>query len=265
MTMLKYTFLWMMILVSIGFFLVGVYKNIVSKIAHILWVNDPGPTGTASRDTRVRLPFASKETIFREAIIQKRIENRSAFLWFRHLLIAFGFVSLFVVAQLYALFIKVYPIAYFVSGVGRGYLKFSLELTGLVLFVGLTLGLIHRIMNAEQEKTFVDLRLLLLLWLVVATGFMTEILRFIIEPHDAFIAYSFVAAPVARAMAAFPWQWNTLYTVMWTTHAILIAFFFACIPFTKFVHIFVAPFGRSITMGQDTSRLKREKIAEGLL
>jgi nitrate reductase gamma subunit len=228
-------------------------------------VNDPGPAGTIDRDTRVRLPFPSVETIFREAIIQKRIENRSAFLWIRHLLIALGFVSLFVVAQLYALLIKVYPIEFFVSGAGRGYLKFSLELTGLVLLVGLTLGLIHRIVHAEQEKALVDLRLLVLLWLVVATGFMTEAFRFITEPHDAFMQYSFIMGPLAQWMGKLSWKWNILYTAMWAIHVILIAFLFACIPFTKLVHIFVAPIGRSITMGQDTSTLKRETIAEGLL
>lgn len=263
--MLKYTFIWVLVLVSMAFFLVGVYRNIVAKIAHILWVNDPGTTGTGARDPRVRLPLPNMETMFREAVIQKRIENRSTFLWLRHLLIAFGFVSLFVVAQLYALLIKVYPIEYFVSGTGRGYLKFGLELTGLVLFVGLTLGLIHRIVHTEQEKVLVDIRLLLLLWLVVATGFMTEAFRFITEPQDVFIQYSFMMAPLARWLRNFPWQWDVLYTSMWVIHVILIAFFFAVIPFTKFVHIFVAPIGRSITMGRDTSMLKMEKIAEGLL
>ncbi len=263
--MLKYTFIWMVVLTSMAFFLVGVYRNIVSKIAHILWVNDPGATGAGARDPRVRLPFPRMETIVREAVIQKRIENRSAFLWLRHLLIVFGFVSLFVVAQLYALLINVYPIEYFVSGTGRGYLKLSLELTGLVLLVGLTLGLMHRIVYAGQEKVFVDLRLLLLLWSVVATGFMTEAFRFIIEPHAPFIQYSFMTFPLARWMGELPWRWDILYTSMWAIHVVLVAFFFAVIPFTKFVHMFVAPIGRSITMGQDTSMLKREQIAEGLL
>ncbi len=263
--MLKYVFIWMAVLVAMAIFLVGVYRNIVSRIAHVLWVNDPDTTASGARDPRVRLPFPSMQTIFREAVIQKRIENRSPFLWLRHLLIVFGFVSLFVVAQLYALLINVCHIEYFVSGTGRGVLKFGLELTGLVLLVGLTLGLIHRIVHAEQEKSLVDLRLLALLWLVVATGFLTEAFRFIIDPHDAFMPYSFIMAPLARWMGEFPWQWNMVHTSMWVIHVILVVFFFAVIPFTKFVHIFTAPIGRSVTMGQDTYMLKREKIAEGLL
>lgn len=262
--MLKFTFLWILILVAMAFFFVGVYKNIVSKIAHILWVNDPGPAGTIGRDTRVRLPFPSFKTILCEAVIQKRIKNRSVFLWLRHSLIFFGFSSFFIFSQVYPFVIEVYPIEYFVSGAGRGYLKFGLEFTGVVLFCGLTLGLIHRIVYAKRERIYVNLWLLLLLWSILATGFLTEALRFITDPHDAFMQYSFVAAPIARAFGTLSWQWETLLPIVWTIHVFLIAFFFACIPFTRFVHIFTAPIGRSLTMGQDTSRLKREKITEGL-
>jgi nitrate reductase gamma subunit len=263
--MTKYTFLWMLIPVAMAFFLVGVYKNFVSKIAHILWVNDPGAPEQGGREARLRLPFPTRETLFSEAAVQKRIGDRSTFLWVRHLLIFSGFISLFVVSQFYALLTEVYPIDYFVSGTGRGYLKFSLEFTGLVLFVGLTLGLIHRIVYAQREKTLVEFRLLLLLWFITATGFLTETLRLATEPHARFITYSFVAGAVAQIIREYPMDWDAIHSIVWTIHVLTTAFFFGYLPFTRFIHIFAAPLGRSITMGQDTSRLKREKIAEGLL
>ena len=263
--MLKFTFLWILIQVAMTFFFIGFYKNIVSKIAYILWVNDPGPAGTTGRDTRVRLPFPSMKTIFSEAVIQKRIENRSTFLWVRHMLIFLGFALFFILSQIYPFVIEVYPIDYFVSGAGRGYLKFGLEVTGLIVFTGVTSALIHRIVFAEKERVYVDVWLVLLLWSVLATGFMTEAFRFAKDSHDVFMQYSIVAGPLGRALRELPWPWDTLSPVMWTIHVMLIALFFACIPFTKFVHMFVAPLGRSVTMGQDTSSLKREKIAEGLL
>ncbi len=263
--MIKYTFLWMLIPVSMAFFLVGLYKNFVSKIGHILWVNDPGAPEAGSRSARLRLPFPAGETVFREAAIQKRIADRSTFLWVRHLLIFFGFISLFIVSQFYALLTEVCPIGYFVNGTGRGYLKFGLEFTGLVLLAGLTLGLIHRLVYGEQEKTFVELRLLFLLWFITVTGFLTESLRLATEPHARFIRYSFVAGAAAQIMRAYHWNWNSIHTLVWTIHVVTTAFFFGYLPFTKFIHIFAAPLGRSITMGQDTQKLKREKIAEGLL
>lgn len=263
--MVKFTFLWILILVAMAFFFVGVYKNFVSKIAHILWVNDPGTPGTIGRDSRVYLPFPSMKTIFFEAVIQKRIENRSRFLWVRHLLIFLGFTLFFILSQIYPFVIEVYPMEYFVSGAGRGYLKLGLEVTGLTVFIGVTLALIHRIVFAKKERVYVDVWLVLLLWSVLATGFLTEAFRFAKESHDTFMQYSIVADPLGRVLREFPWPWDMLSPMMWTVHMMLIALFFACIPFTKFVHMFAAPIGRSVTMGQDTARLKRDKIAEGLL
>ncbi len=262
--MVKYAFLWIMILSATAFFLVGFYKNIVARIAHILWVNNPETAGTV-RDPRVRLPFPSLRTILREAIIQKRIGSRSLFLWLRHFLIFLGFATFFILSQIYPLVIKYCPIEYFVSGAGRGYLKFGLEGTGFVLFIGLTLGLIHRTVFARKERLYVNLWLLLLLWSVVFTGYLAEVARFLTDSHDPFREYSFVAAPIARVLAELPWKWDILSPLVWTIHLMLIACFFACIPFTRFVHIFAAPVGRSVTMGQDTAGLKREKLAEGLL
>ncbi len=254
-----------MIIVAMAVFLIGLYKNIVSKIAFVLWVNNPDPDPKAYRDTRVGLPFPDKSTVINEAVLQKRIRDRSPFLWARHVLIFFGFISIFIFDQSYFILAKVLHVEYFVSGAGRAFLKFGLELSGTVLFIGLTLALLHRIIYHEEEKVYVDLRLVSLLWAVVFTGFLTEALRFVLEPHDAFIWCSFIAAPLSRLLANYHLPWEALATFIWIVHATIVAAFFAYIPYSKFVHIFVAPIGRSITMGQDTGKLKREKISEGLL
>src|ERR1039458_2185002 len=180
--MFRFTFLWTSVLVAIAIFLVGLYKNVVSKIAYIVWVNTPGREGGICRDTRVRLPFPRIRTIIDEALLQKRIRNRSAFLWIRHMLIFFGFGALFVFDMLTYVLGKLghrfAHIEYFTTGPGRAFLKCGLELSGGVLFLGLTLALIHRIAYAEEEKDCVDLRLILLLWAVVLSGFLAESFRF---------------------------------------------------------------------------------------
>jgi nitrate reductase gamma subunit len=263
--MLKFTYFWVLITIAMACFFVGAYRNIVSKVAFILWVNNPHQDRRAYRDTQVRLPFPAKSTIINEAVLQKRIRNRSSFLWMRHLLIFFGFVAIFVLDQLYTVVVKLYPIDYFIHGAGRAFLKLGLELSGAILLLGLTLGLIHRLVYAKEEKTYVDPWLILLLWTVVSTGFLTETLRFVLEPQDAFIRYSFIAYPLSRTVSRLQWPWEMLANFMWIVHATVVALFFAYIPYSKFVHIFVAPIGRSLTMGQNTSALKTEKISEGLL
>ena len=265
----RFTFLWVFVLVAIAVFLAGLYENVVSKIAYIMWVNAPGREKDIYRDARVRLSFPRIRTIIDEALLQKRIRNRSAFLWIRHMLIFFGFGALFVFDQLEYFLGKLghrfAHIEYFTSGPGRAFLKCGLELSGGVLLLGLTLALIHRIVYAEEEKNCVDLRLILLLWAVVLSGFLAESFRFAVEPMDPFLRYSFLAGPLARALAALSWPWESLAWSMWMVHVSSVLFFFAYVPYSRLVHMLVAPIGRSVTMGQDTAQRKMEKISEGLL
>ena len=109
--MIKFSYFWVMIVVAFSFFFVGAYKNIVSKIAYVLWLNDPDRDGKANRGTPVGFPFPKKSTIINEALIQKTIKERSFFMWVRHLLIFFGFVSLFLFDGLYYLSIKLFQLA----------------------------------------------------------------------------------------------------------------------------------------------------------
>jgi nitrate reductase gamma subunit len=141
-----------------------------------------------------------------------------------------------------------------------------MELSGAVLLIGLTLGLGHRLVNVKAEKPFVDVKLLWLLWLVTATGFLAEAVRLAGEPNDPLIAYSFLMQPVAAWMReSYTWNWKLQADWVWCLHATFAAGFFAYIPFSKFVHILSAPLGRSITQNGDYAHQKRQRISEGLL
>lgn len=262
--MLKFMYFWIMILISMTFFFIGVYRNVISKIAYILWINDPNGDPKEHRD-RVGIVFPSKRTIIDEVFLQKRIRERSTFLWIRHILIFLGFVLVFIFDQVSFFFDKLLKLDYFTMGAGRAPLKFGLELSGGVLLVGLTMAMIHRLLYRNEESLYVDIRLVSLLWAVVATGFLAEAFRFALEPYDQYKQYSFIAAPLAQLFTSPWWPWETLGLVMWIMHATLVGLLFACIPYSKFVHIFVSPVGRSITMGRDVAELKIQQICKGLL
>jgi nitrate reductase gamma subunit len=266
----QFTYFWCLIIISMTFFLIGIYKNVVIKIGYIFWVNKKAREDTAIHKVESGQGWVpKKQTILNEAIFQNRIKERSKFLWARHSLIFFGFMIIFVL-DLTLTFAGHYAhhylhIEYFFSGAGRGLLKFGMEASGALLFVGLTLGLTHRLIYAQEEKKFIDIRLLFLLWLVVATGFLTEAFRLAAEPADPLIAFSFLGEPLAGLLRTIPWHWAKLAIGMWITHASITAIFFAYIPFSKFVHMLAAPLGRSITQDGDYGKRKRATISEGLL
>jgi nitrate reductase gamma subunit len=261
----KYTYFWSLIIISMAFFFIGAYRNVVKKIVYVVWLNKAQADGQTDREDKGKATFPALKTILNEAIVQSRIKERSQFLWLRHFLIFLGFVLLFVLDGLFALTTKYYPIEYFVEGTGRGLLKLGLELTGAILFVGLTLGLVHRLIYAKEESTYIDLKLLFLLWLVVATGFLTESFRLVLEHNDPYLAFSFIGGPLSKLLCNVSWPWEKLHSLMWMIHATVTALFFAYLPFSKFVHIFASPIGRSVTMAEGFVKQKRADVTEGLL
>jgi len=261
----RYAYFWFLIIIAMAIFFIGVYRNIVKKLAYVMWVNTPSEDNNAYRTQNEHKLFPGIKTIFNEAVMQIRIKERSNFLWVRHFFIFLGFVLLFFFDGFFALTTKYYPIEYFQNGVGRVILKLGLESSGALLFVGLTLGLFHRLIYAREERPYIDLKLLLLLWVVVATGFLTESLRFLLEPEDPYMFVSYIGGSLAGLLRNFPWPWEKLYPGMWIIHATVTAFFFAYIPFSKFVHVFVSPIARSITMVEGFGERKREGITKGFL
>jgi nitrate reductase gamma subunit len=260
----RYTYFWCLIIIAMGIFFIGSYKNIIKKIAYVLWLNKTYEDTTSAK-TASTVGFPGSKTILNEAILQIRIQQRSLFLWVRHLLIFLGFVLLFLIDGFFAVTTRYYPVEYFHTGIGRGFLKFGFEATGIILLTGLTLGLVHRVIFAREEKSYIDIKLLLLLWTVVVTGFLTESFRFVIEPNDLYLRFSFIAGPVAGQLRSLSWPWREFHTLIWVFHATVTAFFFAYLPFSKFVHVFVTPVGRSVTMAEGFVKQKRGKISEGLL
>jgi nitrate reductase gamma subunit len=267
----KFTYFWILIIVGMNFFFIGVYKNFVAKIGFILWVNDKtrkGGEGPTWLDTLKGL-WPSNQTIVDEALLQRRIKNRSYFLWSRHALIFFGFMIIFAL-DVFLTFAGHYVhhyfhIDYFMTGPGKAFLKVGMELSGLLLFVGLTLGLLHRAMYAKDEKKFVDIRLLWLLWGVTLTGFFTEAFRLAATPNDPLMAFSFIGGPIAKQLMVISKDWALLADWMWILHATITVFFFAYLPFSKFIHVISAPVGRSITQNGEYAIQKRQRISEGLL
>lgn len=175
----KYTYFWCLIIVAMTFFFIGVYKNIAIKIGYIFWVNNKERDGEGPswRESLKRL-MPTRQTVIDEAVLQLRIKQRSEFLWIRHSLIFFGFTVIFAF-DLFLTFAGHYAhhyfhIEYFMYGSGKGFLKLGMELSGAVLLAGLTLGLIHRVVFAKTEKTYVDLKLLCLLWRVAQPQTLPE-------------------------------------------------------------------------------------------
>lgn len=252
-------------------FFLGIYKNLIVKIGYVLWIN----TESADRNAR---PFPTGwlshlktgySTIFTQVFLQLPIKRKSNFLWIEHALIFFGFSTLFV----FDIFLTVaghygerfFGIDYFMTGLGKAFLKLGMEFSGMVLFFGLTLGLVNRIFCANVGKSAFNVKSLGLLWVLTLSGFLTEAFRLASKPDDPLRSYSFIGGPLAENLVFLSENWTVLADWMWIFHATIAVLFFAYFPFSPLIHIFASPLGRCVTQQADYSMQKKQRISKSLL
>ena len=243
------------IFTAVVVFLVGIYKNLVRKVIHIIQnqqsVQDHNGTNQVSSVFKLAL---------NEIVVQRRISDRSKFLWIRHLMIFGGFVTFFVIEFIIGI-TKNYQSLYFM----RPILKVGLDLSGLILILGLTIALIHRIIHRKEEKEFTDIKSLVLLFAVVVSGILSSGCRRLLSPENADMVNSMVKCAIFGVLRFFPSPLEDLHYWLYIAHITIAATVVAYIPYSKLVHMFAVPIGRMATMSEDSADRKRNRVSEGLL
>ncbi len=178
----------------------------------------------------------------RHVLAQTKIA-RVPWAWISHVALFYGFIVLFIGTVMVA--IEHYRIAHFFYG--RFYLtaSFALDLFGLGFVAALLVAMARRggLSSVRPSSRPVDAAILWLLLAIGVTGFVVEALRIrALEPD--FERVSFVGWWLAHGMdalgltkdGAVPWHFAA-----WWLHMVLVFGFLALIPFTKLLHILVAP------------------------
>ncbi|MFZ3089200.1 MAG: heterodisulfide reductase-related iron-sulfur binding cluster [Nitrospirota bacterium] len=161
---------------------------------------------------------------------------------FMHLLIFFGFLTLFIGTVIVWIEHRT-PLHFFY---GNFYLIFSLimDIAGLLLIAGILMALYRRfVIKPERIKTNrEDIIILLTLLIIAITGFFIEGARIAANNFPPFEIWSPVGHMAARLMVAVhsPEQIPSLHRVFWIFHAILAFYFIGLIAYTKLAHIFIS-------------------------
>jgi nitrate reductase gamma subunit len=92
-------------------------------------------------------------------------------------------------------------------------------------------------MITERE----DILAVILLFLIVVTGFLLEGFRMAVLPISFESYFSFVGLALAGVFRQFPLAWTDIHFYTWIVHATLVFIFLAYIPFSKFIHFIACP------------------------
>lgn len=158
-----------------------------------------------------------------------------------HLLIFYGFLTLFIGTTLLA--INTYSPWKFHKGTYYIVYEFTLDIMGIALLVGLLWALFRRMFSKPKSLTssFVDFHAVYLLLALTITGFILEAARMNVKPKPFD-----TSAPIGHWLSAYlPTITANSYVALWWVHAVLVFYFIIIVPRLRLRHIIYAIFSTS--------------------
>ncbi len=184
---------------------------------------------------------------FRNVIVQKQLFEQSVVRWTMHMLIFVGFMGLFMQTSFLAfcshfLSSESSTVLFFFQGKGKLLLDFWGDLFGLFMVVGLTIAFCRRFLlkSKQLDTVYSDAFAVLLLLVIVFTGFWTEGVRIAQAEFAPELRFSFIGYPLAIVLKRISLDGFKYEILVWI-HAIVSLAFIAYIPFSKMLHIFATP------------------------
>jgi nitrate reductase gamma subunit len=205
--------------------------------------------------------FVSKWIVsfLKASLLQTQILEYSVVAWLAHLMIFYGFMFLLLLTASQAAvnwLIAPHSAAvmdYFARGHGALIWAVWGDFWGLVILIGLLIALVRRyIFPPETFNTIIDdSAAIWFLFIVVVTGWLTEVVRLAVRPGAYDSAYSFAVYWMIPFLKGYNLP-ETLLTWLFWIHAIISFAFIAYLPFSKFRHVFGSPLGYSFVTAEDS-------------
>ncbi len=212
----------------------------------------------------VRLLFSRR--IFRlawglvaEGIFLRRVLRESVGRWVMHSLIYLPFLARFLLGLITWLGEALWPAAAWTQTLANRdapAVAFAYDFLALLVILGVLMALWRRfVLRDSRLRTGPQDRLaIFLLGGLFLVGILAEAVRILSAGTPPEVAvYSFLGYGVAALLRPLGLTWTTVYPMVWYLHAWLAAAAIAYLPFSKFMHILVAPLLASLDTAREGS------------
>ncbi len=247
----KTIFLWGVSIFAFLIFAVGMFSNIS------VWTLG----NTRSFHREIRWPVVWR-TLFSGVILEGKIFRLSYWRWFNFFSISIGFVTLFVVFLFSVIVRSGFQSTYFLEGAGANFLDFALDFLGFMILIGTLSAAIRRyaVRPSGLVNRTEDLFLIVLLFLIVVSGFLLEALRLAALPWSPDMRYSFVGNALAYLIRSDQAHWLAAHFYVWLIHGALALLLIAVMPFTKIMHFIAAPLAIVLTASEEPMHVFRPGV-----
>ena len=204
-------------------------------------------------------------TLFWDVLLQRRLYRRSRLRWLVHSLIFFPFVIRFtwgLIALLASLWYPHWETTWALLDKNHPATAFIFDLTGLMILAGVFWAFLRdREARRHQPGDLApqDRLALLLIGMLVMVGFLLEGARITMTGHPPGAEWAFIGNLLSGLFS--PGKALTaLYGYLWYLHAILGGGFIAYLPFSRLLHIILAPIalGLQSVTDHDHKEIKHE-------
>jgi nitrate reductase gamma subunit len=181
-----------------------------------------------------------------DGLLQRRLFRISKERWLLHALIYYPFLFRFiwgVWALTASLLLPQWPSTWAMLNNNNPLTAFLFDLSGMMVIVGIS-GMMIRKVPRRSETAFAglpagDWPAYILLGGIMTAGFILEGMRMAMTGSPDGAGYAFVGDAISRLMTGF--ELTGIYSYMWYLHAVLTGAFIAYLPFSRMLHMLMAP------------------------
>jgi Fe-S oxidoreductase/nitrate reductase gamma subunit len=204
----------------------------------------------------------------RHVLAQLRIARIPA-AWISHMALFYGFIVLFIGTVIVAL--EHYGIFHLfgIAWVGNFYTitSFAMDLFGLGFVIALVVAMARRfgLTRVKPSSKKIDALILWLFLLIGVSGFVVEALRVAYDFPSFERSVSFVAWWMATGFRAVGIQGDAVlpwHAATWWFHMVLVFAFIAMVPYSKLLHVLIAPVNIALTPEHHSGHLPMISLEE---
>lgn len=181
-----------------------------------------------------------------DGLLQRRLFRVSRKRWLLHALVFYPFMFRFVwglIALLLSMWRPEDELVWHMIDKNHPLTAFLFDLSGLVVIVGVGSMVLRRVMSDPEKRPIglppTDWTAFGLLGSIILVGFILEGMRMAMTIPPAGASWAFVGSLISHSMTGF--DLTGIYGYVWYLHAILTGAFVAYLPFSRMLHMIMAP------------------------
>jgi nitrate reductase gamma subunit len=191
------------------------------------------------------------KTLILDGLLQKRLLKVSIRRWIIHSIIFFPIIFRFVwgiAALILSLHYPEWNPTWSMLDKNSPLTGFLFDLSGILILLGGCLMTLEKrkdkkrnnIQDLPESRSYIHI----LLGLIIITGFILEGARIAMTGSPVGSGFAFIGYGISRILVNLDLQ--GVYIYFWYVHAVITGLFIACLPFSRMVHVIVAPLSVAI-------------------